>query len=260
MDQLKYILIFIIALKIFPIYSQDYCDIIQSIQNYQDSVKLKSTKRCDIIDPKTFDLTTYLKFFDKIEVEEGYKIGVCYFDNFADGSPYLYAIKENKELKDNNKKSLYKLFNSKECQAKYHVKPTPSDIGFLQYLFFYKMGEQFALKWHSNYNEEYIICSTKKLSKVVAEFRKYNQSAERDNDEIESPPFIVDVMELNKIEQINPAVEVESFNDYYLIEWIENRTHDGIYKCKYKIQNQAPFDILLVNEELLLKITPGFLY
>lgn len=254
-------LIHIITILLIPLIakSQDYCNFIQNIQSYQDSVKLKHVGDYNVIDSETFDINTYLSLFDNIEVEMDYKIDVYFFDNFLDGNPYLYALRNNQILLDKNKKSLYKFLNKSEIRAKNHIFPKDSEKGFLQYLFFCEMGEQFALKWHSNYNEIFIICTEKKLDKVINEFKKYNQPITGE-DESEMPAFQVDLGDLDKFAQINPAIEIEMTNEFCEVTWIEDRTHSGIYKCKYKIQRQFPYKIEKINEEQLLEITIGFLY
>lgn len=240
--------------------SQNSCDFIMNIQNYQDSVKLKYVGDHHIIDSATFDINTYLTFFDNIEIEKDYKIGVYFFDNFLDGNPYLFAIRDGEEFKTNNKKSLYEFLNKKEIRAKNHIVPKDSEIGFLQYLFFCEMGEQFALKWHSNYNEKFILCSKKKFEEVINEFKKYNQPQTGENEAETSAFFQVNLEELDKFAQINPDVKIEMTNEFCEVTWIEDRTHRGIYKCKYKIQRQFPYKIEKINEERLLEISIGFLY
>jgi len=94
---------------------------------------------------------------------------------------------------------------------------------------------------------------------VLNEFKKYNQPQTGDA-ETEMPAFQVDLGELDKLSQIDPTVEIEMTNEFCEVSWIEDRTHDGIYKCKYKIQRQFPYKIDKINEERLLEITIGFLY
>jgi len=256
---IKLIQLTIVLLIPFIAKSQDYCDFIQNVQNYQDSVELKQVGDSDILDSETFDVRTYTSLFDNIEIENEYKIGVYYFDNFLDGNPYLYALKDGEEFKTRNKKSLYDYLNKTEIKARNHIFPKDSEEGFLQYLFFCEMGEQFALKWHSNYNAKFIICTKKKLDEVLNEFKKYNQPQTGDA-ETEMPAFQVDLGELDKLSQIDPTVEIEMTKEFCEVSWIEDRTHDGIYKCKYKIQRQFPYKIDKINEERLLEITIGFLY
>ena len=255
----KHIFIFIISLSPIVLKSQDYCEFIQKIQEYQDSVKLKNSGDFNIIDTTTFNIHEYLSFFNEIGIEKGIRIGVYFLDNFYDGNPYIYALRSHEKLIDKNKRALYKFLNQPESRAKNHIKPNDSKIGFLQYLFFYVMGEQFALKWHSNYNEKYIICSEKKLKNVVNEFKKYFQPYSNKK-EIEVPLFRVDSIQLKKIEKINPAIKLEFGNEHCTISWIENRTNKGIYRCTYKIQREAPNEIEIVSEEELLDITIGFIY
>lgn len=247
MNIMKYILLIIISIIPLISKSQDYCNFIQKIQNYQDSVKLKSNGEFDILDSNTFDIHTYFSFFDKIEIEKGFKINVYFFDNFLDGNPYLYALKENKKIADKNKKVLYKVLNKPDFRAKNHIKPKDSEIGFLQYLFFSEMGEQFALKWHANYKRKNIICSSDMINRFIKEHA---------NNEM----FSVDSTSLEKLKLYSPEPTIKSNDEYYEITWIENRTHSGIFKCTYQIDRKIPFRIVRINEDKLLDININFIY
>jgi len=109
-------LIHITIILLIPLIAkpQNNCDFIQNVQDYQDSVKINHVGDYDILDSKTFDVKTYISFFDNIEIEKDYKIGVYFFDNFLDGNPYLFAILDCEEFKTNNKKSLYEFLNKKK--------------------------------------------------------------------------------------------------------------------------------------------------
>jgi hypothetical protein len=227
--------------------SQENCDFIQKVQIYQDSVKLIHIGDYDVIDSGTFDLKTYLSFFDSLEFVNKFRFNVYYFDNFLDGNPYLYALKENEKLVDKNKNALYKFLNNPDSRAKNHIKPKDSEIGYLQYLFFYEIGEQFALKWHSNYYEKRIICSSDQINKVSNELET-------------SEMFSTDSIGLIKLKDVSPEIIIESKEMHYIISWLENRTHNGIFKCSYQIERNSPFRIIRIKEERLLEISPNFLY
>jgi hypothetical protein len=227
--------------------SQDYCEFIQNIQNYQDSVKLKFNGDYDIIDFTTFDIHTYLSYFDNVVIEKEFNIDVYFFDNFLDGNPYLYALTESQKLDDKNKRSLYNFLNKAEFRAKNHIIPKDSEKGFLQYLFFSEMGEQFALKWHSNYNHKRIICSTEVLTNVIDKLSK-------------SDMFTADSLGLIKLKNISPEIMIERNNKEYTITWIENRTHSGIFRCSYRISRNSPYEINKTKEKELLDININFLY
>jgi len=246
MNRLKSFLILIFILPLIS-KSQDYCQFIQSIQSYQDSVKLKSVGDYSIIDANTFDIQKYLSFFNNVEIENVIKINVYYFDNFLGGNPYLFALKNNKTLNDKNKKSLYKFLNKKESRAKNHIIPKESEYGFLQYLFFSEMGEQFALKWHSCYDKKRIICSSEELSNVIVELSK-------------SDMFSADSVGLIKLKDVPSEIKIERNEKDFKITWIENRTHSGIYRCTYLIEREEPYNITKINEEKLLEIFMNFIY
>ena len=245
MNKLIFITLFLTISLIVK--SQNSCDFIMNVQNYQDSVKLKHVGEYDIIDSATFNINTFLKFFDNIEFENDYRIGVYFFYTFLDGNPYLYAIKNDQELKDKNKKSLYNYLNKPELRAKNHIVPKDSEEGFLQYLFFYEFGEQFALKWHSYYNEKRIICSSDKLDSVI-------------NDLKTSEMFSADSLGLIKLKEVSTNITIESTDKYYIISWLENRTHSGIFRCTYQISKKRPYKIDRIKEDKLLEINMKFIY
>ncbi len=120
------------------------------------------------------------------------------------------------------------------------------------------MGEQFALKWHSNYNEKYVICSKQRLGEIVRNFKVNNQS-KNETKEVEEE-LTIDSKQLQTLTQKDPSIIITSEREYYKITWMENRTHRGIYLCDYIIQKQAPFKIERAKEELIMEISIGFLH
>ena len=243
----RYILFIIISLIPLILKSQDYCDFILKIQNYQDSVKFKQEGDFSTIDSNSFTIDTYLGYFNEIRVQKNYKIGLYYFKSLIGGNPFLYAIKENTEIKNTDKMSIYRFVNKPKHRAKNHIIPDDSGKGFLQYLFFSVMGEQFALKWHSYYSEKYVIYSNDKLIEVI-------------NMLSDSEDFYVDLEELEKLNQISPQILIRKNEKDFLITWIENRTHSGIFRCTYQIKRSKPYPISLISEEKLLNIGLAFIY
>jgi hypothetical protein len=265
-SKLKFVLTLLIAINPLIAKAQNYCDFVQKVQTYQDSVKLKYTGNYDMLDSSTFNLKTYLSYFDKLNPREGMKIGVHYFDNIFDGNPYLYAIKsyqdleniigipslkqrrrENLKYKPREIDALFNFLNDSTRKAKNNIIPENSEYGIFQYLFFSEMGEQFALKWHANYGEKYIICSKSMIKQFINEHK---------NNEM----FSVASASLRKFEHYSPELIIKTNDDFYEITWIENRTHSGVYKCTYHIDRKFPFKIVRINEEMLLEINMNFLY
>ena len=240
------IIVFILFLTL-NLKSQDFCGFIQNVQAYQDAVKLKEIQNRNILDPNTFDIEHYLSFFDNITIEKGYKIDVYYMDRSIDGYPYLYAIKKHKFSNKKNINSLEEILNQPENRAKNHIFPKDSKLGYLQFLFFYKMGEQFALYWHANYGECRIVCTKNKIDAIIEELTI-------------SKDFLTLPKELSKLKDINPEIKIEYDDKYCNITWIEYRTHSGIYQCTYQIERNGSYEIKRTSEIVLVHIDIGFIY
>lgn len=229
--------------------SQEYCNYITVIQDYQESVKLERLEGdgwLHTVDSNTFNIHTYLAFFEKLTIVDGYKIGMFYYDIEMAGSPLLYAQKENENIINHNDNDITYDY-LKDFRAQNFLIPKDSDIGFLQYLFFSIMGEQFALKWHSNYNKTRIICSLKNLDDVIDKLQT-------------SSFFSADSLALSSLKSISPDITIERNNEFYFISWLENITHYGIYRCTYQIERKKPYNIIRIDDTLLLKIDKNIVY
>ncbi len=278
---IKIIVLSVILLFSTSTSAQELCNFILRVQDYQDSVKIKFNGEEDQIDSNTFNLKTYLNYFDKLILPVDLKIGIYYFDNFLDGKPYLYAMKKSQSFErvidsltsqkvviDNRRVKLKKdnaiLWFINSEKAKNVVIPEDSDLGFLQYLFFNVMGEQFALKWHSNYDEKYIICNHDQLINLSYKFgiqKSYSEMKRSDQEtEIELEPFTIDKTDLESLIEHPSQIKITYNPDFYYITWLENRTHSGIFECTYKIERHIPYKIESISENLLLHIYMNFIY
>ena len=73
---------------------------IETVQKYQDSVKIIYNQEIgkDIIDENTFNLKHYFKLFDKLEFNPNLKFDYIYIDTVLDGNPHLYAKEKSFNL------------------------------------------------------------------------------------------------------------------------------------------------------------------
>lgn len=241
--------------------SQNFCDFIQKVQAYQSSVKLEDTGGSyDILDSTTFNLQKYLSFFDHLNTSKEMKIGIYYIDNYLDGNPYLYAINKTKKIEkvvgipsektlkrkkaeynSNEYKALYDFLNDSCNRAENNIIPENSEMGFFQYLFFSKMGDQFALKWHSLYQQRSIICSTDMIQEFIKE-------------EFNGIVYSKDSSSWEKLKECSPSPVIKTNEEFYEITWIESMPFFGVYKNTYKIDRKYPFRIIQTNKEKLLDI------
>lgn len=244
MKTMKYKLLIVFFIIPMISKSQDYCGFIQNIQNYQDSVKLKGNQ---YFDSSTFDLNKYLSFFDKIKIDKGYKIGFYYMDYFLGGYPLLYSYKGDLNLAEMDKDTLSRFIKRPEIKARNFIYPKNSKLGYIQYLFFAELGENFALKWHSYASKKRIICSPDMLNRVISDLKT-------------SEWFSVDSLSLIKLKDVSTEITFDKNDNYYIISWLEHRTHFAISRCTYMIERNKNHTITKIKEERLLEIIMNFVY
>jgi hypothetical protein len=279
--------------------AQIFTDFIDKVQTYQDSIKLTSGRSNDTLDSTTFNFEEYMRMFNKIKTEDNYKLGCEFFDNFLDGQPYIYALKDSnslyntikqealkiirvdtlyktrlkivhhglfKFLNDTTKEvkefeirydekqfeeayhhKLYKFLNDSSNRAYNHIIPEDSEIGYIQYLFFCKFGEMFALKWHSNYGNKSIITSKRDISEII-KFYTNNEWYVTNKNEMKS------LLKLH----LSPTIQL-NLNECSII-WYEIEERYGIYKRTYRINRKQPYTITLTENKKLTSIGANFMY
>jgi hypothetical protein len=154
------------------------------------------------------------------------------FENLKKGYDTTYA------LKIYARDPLNKLCNN--------LIPDDSQEGYLQYLFFHEMGEQFALFWHAAGGEKTVLCNKKDIEYFLNYYRKSNSSYDYEENKI------VDLLNLD----ISPVVELDLTN--CTIIWYEIFTCGGIFKNKYTIERAYPFRVRKVESEEIVTISPRF--
>jgi hypothetical protein len=269
--EIKLIIVLLGLSSFYSLNAQKKCDFIKKIQNYQSSVEINLLTAIPTIDNSTFDLTNYLRMFDRLTISSGKKCEMFYSYHLLGGNPIIYVIPdtlnltdyiENKinekpelrnELKNEHEIEILRqnimdgfVYNS-SARAFNNMIPDNTDEGYFQYLFFCVMGEQFALFWHSNYYKKRIICSKKDIKGVINEYR---------NNEL----FVVDKKLLKSLSDINPSPLIKSDETKCTITWYELETHKGLYRRTYEIDRKTPFKIREINKNKLLDIRITFVY
>jgi hypothetical protein len=266
-------MIFLLLFFVNGIVAQNSFGFIEKVQKYQDSVKLiRNGQSPDVIDTSTFNINKYLQYFDKLSFPTGLKCHYVFWDGGMGGYPILYVITDSFKMEpylENKIREFIEQYNIEEnkitprlidfqkndfiCKfaksnnAGKYVIPEDNKEGYLQYLFFNQLGNQFALKWHSNYGEASIIFSENEMKRL------YNYYLKTDL-------YTCDIEEFAKLLEINPAPIIEMRNDKCVITWYDIRTHFGIHKMKYEISRSSPFAIETKEDIELLKINMEFMY
>ena len=267
----KIVLIFLFFVN--GIIAQNSIGFIEKVQKYQDSVKLiRIGQSPDLIDTSTFNINKYLQYFDKLSFPTGFKCHCVFDDKGMGGFPILYVKKNSFKMErylKNKMREFIKQYNidknkitprlidfqkndlickfAKSNNARKYVIPEDNEEGYLQYLFLNLLGEQFVLKWHSNYGEASIIFSENEMKRL------YNYYLKTDL-------YTCKIEEFAKLLEINPTPIIEMRNEKCVITWYDIRTHFGIHKMTYEISRSSPFTIETKEDIELLKINMEFIY
>lgn len=129
-----------------------------------------------------------------------------------------------------------------------NIIPDESREGYLQYLFFNQMGEQFALFWHSYYMEKTVICDKSDVEYYLNYYGKSKDSFNYSEKEIS------DLLHSD----LSPVVELDSID--CKITWYEIHTHGGIFKKTYSIERKYPFRVKNTYKETITTISANFFY
>lgn len=157
-------------------------------------------------------------------------------------------------LYENQKKTLTRdyalrvLASDSVNKARNNLTPDDSQDGYLQYLFFNQMGEQFALFWHSYSMEKTVICDKSDVEYYLNYYGKSKNSYEY------SEKAISDLLHAD----LSPVVELNSID--CRITWYEIHTHGGIFKKTYSIERKYPFRVKNIYNETITTISPNFFY
>lgn len=124
--------------------------------------------------------------------------------------------------------------------------PEDTPTGYLQYLFFNQMGEQFALFWHAHSLEKTVLCDKKDVKYFLSHYNERKVYFEYEENKIR------DLLNID----ISPVVELDS--TICSIVWYEIHTQKGIYKNTYAIERTYPFRVKSVASESIATISPLF--
>jgi hypothetical protein len=266
---LKFVIFLLVSLSLNTINAQDVCKFIKVMQEYQSSIVINYTAHPVTIDTSTFNLVYYLKLFDKLKMDPGRKSEIYYSFSGLDGDPIIYSIPENFNIREQIEKKVdhqmrykiksdmdtaimkqiafYEIVTDSSLRAFNYIIPDDSEEGYIQYLFFYVMGEQFGLFSHSLDFQKRIICTKEDIKNMIDRYM-HNRF------------FDVDKKQLKSLIEINPFPQIKLDVKNCSITWYELETHNGFYQIKYEIDKKAPFKIREISKKRLLEISQNFNY
>jgi hypothetical protein len=274
-------ILIILTLITFTLYSdcQSFPTFIQKIKSYQNQVKVIRQENPEgfTTDSATFNLATYFGLFDKLEVAPNRNLEYvfCYYSTY--GIPSLYVKHDSVNIENHIEQKLdrfYKTFGTHKSEIKEEVNdfrryellcsfardsmnkacnniiPADSKTGYLQYLYFYLFGENFALFWHSNYWKGNVIFSKNEMQRLY-DIYMTNEDYTVTDDEYKILKGLLK-------KRFKP--KIKKTKDMYHYTWYEHYLHRGIFKSTYQINRHPPFIITRIHDEEIVSPQYGIMY
>jgi len=194
-----------------------------------------------------FDPNKIFEIFDHIKMEEGYTLDYVYDANPMGGYPELYARRIDSEryatLLDYTEAhpECFEKNAPSDCFYLNHVKTDDTEEGFLQLVILYRMGDQFYLDWHANYNDATVITGTEGLDKVIKERSDTSFGAQFTS------------MQQIKAKRIDPTPEVVIGDMYVTVNLVWFTKWGGFFETSYQVNRQFPHLIQTLETKNLLE-------
>ena len=258
------------------VYSQTNCDFVKKVQDYQGSVKLRNKSKTIVLDSTTFNLDNYLGMFNKLKLDSD-KICKVYYDyNLFFGKPIIYVTsksfnlteyieritqkrlnekppipylinKEKINYEDVKRDNMARFAKNEKVRAFNNLIPENSEEGFFQFLFFYVVGEQFALIGHSNMDQKMVLCTKQDFN---AEIERYSNKKLGILNRKQSKVLLI----------TDPTPIIKLNESICSITWYELETYYGLFQKTYIIERNSPFRVQETKKNQIFAITPDIEY
>ncbi|MFO7969558.1 MAG: hypothetical protein R6U15_05595 [Candidatus Izemoplasmatales bacterium] len=222
--------------------AKKYQKMVEDLKNYQDNSFVPDNEEDFKRLKETIKVDKYFDLLPNISVEQGWKFDYGYHKDQYGGAPRIFAYKEcdEKELARNKY-----LPPDKGDNYLKHISLDGSADSFLQYIILKLLGEQFALFWHSLYNDKEIVFTQNAVEEIL----------NRDSDKIN---FDEKFIEAAKKIKPNPYVKIDI--EKVLVRIVIFTKWGGFIEHKYQINKSSPHEITNKEEKTLVEYRCGIRY
>ena len=245
--------------------SNYYSELVNLIEHYQnENVKYSIIEKEISIDVNHFNIAQYFSLFDKLILEEGYRLKLCYVNYGKSGFPKIFSVKDDKQIDSTSIYStlFYQLndsinilneeiyFNNYSfvdslLNPMNHLKIEDSKKGYFQFLIIYLIGDNFALFWHSNYGNNSLILSKKSLDDIL---KSKNNFINLNNNQ------------KNEAKKINPSPKITMKKDTCYIRIINFSPWKGFESVEYGINRKFPHKVKYLSCKILVEYDCGIMF
>lgn len=201
-----------------------------------------------------FDFNDYFKILKHISIKKGWKIDFYYNYRGTGGEPVIFAYKENYNI-DFDALSFSPfggLPGTEEIDEDYlsHIVLDGSKESFFEYVLLSLIADQFALWWHSNYNDLQIICTSEAVERTLK-----NDEILKDIKEVSKDNFLINIFDsltIEELSKVNFAPSVKFRENYAIVRVVTFTKWGGFYEMKFYISKQFPHKELKFKKKQLV--------
>jgi hypothetical protein len=204
-----------------------------------------------------FDVNAYFSVLNHLSVQPGHILDYVYHYSGSGGSPVIYARSESQDpsltfseyysdtIGDLTWEEWYEVSRFEYLD---HIQVDDSEEGFLQYVILRKMGTQFYLSWHANYNDDRIICDQGLLEELLASLAE---------PEFELP-LSPELRDQARALDLEPQVEIgEDTVDVRVVIFTK---WGGFIEERYTIARSFPHKVIKQEAETIVPYDCGILF
>ncbi len=211
-------------------------------------------KSYGIASTDVFDVNEVFGIFDHLKMVPGYILDYAYFGGNRDGYPVLYARRIDQD------RSLYRLpahpgqgevdpefdpFSHNPLSA---IQADGSAEGYMQLVVFARMGSQFYLHWHANYDDFLLIATPEALEEIVTDSAK-NEFG-----------YPLDASMQAKALRIDPAPELVWTDNRVTVSILYFTKWGGIFRADYQMNRTFPHQMIMMKDINLLDYDCGIMF
>jgi hypothetical protein len=193
-----------------------------------------------------FDPNEYFSVLKHLSMDNGKVLDYYYYSDGMGGGPILYVRKADtspagslNEFKEN----YYSFYDDSRSYLN-HVRADDTEESYFQFVVLKKLGGQFYLFWHSNYNDAQIICDNEALEAVLKE----DTFVQIPND-IKAKARLLDINPTVKMNQDSAVVSL-----VYFTKW------GGFIRETYTISRSFPHTVQSVDGKTLVEWQCGVMF
>ena len=191
-----------------------------------------------------FDPNRFIDALTHLSLEPGYVLDYVYTYDGMGGYPTLFARPVDSPP--------YLSWADVPENAEYyldHVMVDDTPEGFLQYILFSQVAEQFYLYWHSGYNDREAVCTSGEVKTIIKDLS---------DGDFGLPISFTGKLKALAMRQVEPMVTIDT--DTVTIEMVTFTMWGGFYQETYTIQRALPHTILEHERKLLVPYECGIMF